>query len=209
MNLQPMLCKKSCDACGLNIYQPPIFDQFKLSTIFWVGLSAVKFEEHEEKLPLSPFTASGSLINTIEQPFRHNLTFYKTNLVKCVPLAGNKLRYPVQHEMSKCFPNFQWELKELKPITVFLLGKQVASFVLKQLSNHKPSFEDNFHYRIFEIGGINFIPIHHPSYILVYKRKNLNQYIENVRKQFPIKGLNPLPAYVEEIPNKHRNFLKV
>ncbi|MCC6463048.1 MAG: uracil-DNA glycosylase family protein [Saprospiraceae bacterium] len=191
MNLQPKLCKKSCDACGLNIFQAPIFDQLKISTIFWVGLSAVKFGDQDEKLPLSALTASGSLIHAIEQPFRHKLTFYKTNLVKCAPMEGYKLRYPLEHEMSKCFSNFQWELNELKPTTVFLLGKQVASFVLKKLSHHKPAFDENFHYHFFEIGGINFIPIHHPSYILVYQRKNLTQYIENVRKHFQVKIVMP------------------
>lgn len=201
LSLQPKLCEKSCNACGLNIFQAPIFDQLKLSTIFWVGLSAVKFEEQDEKLPLSSLTASGSLIHAIEQPYRCKLTFYKTNLVKCAPMAGNKLRYPLEHEMSKCFSNFQWELNELKPTIVFLLGKQVASFVLKKLSKHKPSFDASFNYHIFEIGGIKFIPIHHPSFILIYQRKNLTQYIEKVRMHFPMKiDISSPPSKMDCVP---------
>lgn len=191
---QPKICKKSCKACGLSVFQSPVYEQLKFSDVFWVGLSAVMFKEEDEKLPLSSLTASGSLIHTIEQPFTHKMSFYKTNLVKCAPMEGSKLRYPLSHEMERCFPNFQWELEKLEPTTVFLLGKQVASFVLKKLSPHKPLFSENFNYASFEIGRINFIPIHHPSFILVYKRKSLTQYIENVRKHFPVKALLSLPV---------------
>lgn len=181
------ICLKNCKTCGLDIFQAPIFDQIKPSTIFWVGLSAVKFAPDEEKLPLSSSTASGSLVHTIEAPFIDKLSFYKTNLVKCAPMLGNKLRYPLKTEMAKCYPNFQWELETLKPKTVFLLGNQVASFVLDKLSHHKPSFSNGFNYQSFDIEGIHFIPIHHPSYVLVYKRRLLGQYIEGIRAHFPVK----------------------
>lgn len=181
---QPKICKKNCKACGLSVFQSPVYEQLKFVDIFWVGLSAVKFKADDEKLPLSSLTRSGSLIHTIEQPFNRKVSFYKTNLVKCAPMDGSKLRYPLLYEMEKCFSNFQWELEKLEPTTVFLLGNQVASFVLKKLSPHKPSFNEHFSYTAFEIGGINFIPIHHPSYMLVYKRNHLPQYIENVRKHF-------------------------
>lgn len=156
--------------------------------VFWVGLSAVKFDAHEEKLPLSPSTASGALIHSIEAPFLDKLSFYKTNLVKCAPMQGNKLRYPLKHEMAKCFPNFQWELETLQPKTVFLLGNQVASFVLQQLNHRKSVFSDGFNYHSIDIEGIRFVPIHHPSYVLVYKRKLLAEYVEGVRAQFPVKA---------------------
>src|ERR1044071_1180094 len=109
--LQPKLCKKACKACGLAVYQGPVFDVVKKSHIFWVGLSAVRFEQGEQKLPLSPLTPSGRLIHSIETPFRTQFSFYKTNLVKCAPLRGDKMRYPVALEMEKCFPNFEWELE--------------------------------------------------------------------------------------------------
>ncbi|MCB0518182.1 MAG: hypothetical protein H6577_06420 [Lewinellaceae bacterium] len=182
----PKICS-NCKACGLHIFQAPVFDQLKLSTIFWVGLSAVKFDAHEEKLPLSPSTASGALVHSIEAPYLDKLSFYKTNLVKCAPMQGNKLRYPLKHEMAKCFPNFQWELETLQPKTVFLLGNQVASFVLQQFNHSKSVFSDGFNYSSFDMDGIRFIPIHHPSYMLVYRRKLLAEYMEGVRAHFPVK----------------------
>lgn len=180
--LGPKLCKKTCKSCGLHIFQEPIFDNFKKSHIFWVGLSAVWFDEGEEKLPLSPNTASGSLVHSIEAPFLTKFSFYKTNLVKCVPLNNDKIRYPLAHEMDKCFSNFEWELEHLSPKTVFLLGKQVSDFVLKKFGLPKTSLDENFHYEVLNVGNIKFVPIHHPSYILVYKRKNLQQYIVGLQK---------------------------
>ena len=181
------LCKsKICKACGLYLNQAPVLDKQKSSSVFWVGLSAVIFEDGQEKLPLSPLTASGALIHRIEAPFISDISFYKTNIVKCVPLNNNKIRYPLEHEMQKCFPNFQFELEQLSPNTVFLLGKQVSDFVLKKLAKCKPSFSDDFMYETYSVDGINFIPIHHPSYILVYKRKQLDKYINNVQELFPI-----------------------
>lgn len=179
-------CKsKICKACGLYLNQAPIFDKQQKSGVFWVGLSAVRFDEDQEKLPLSPLTPSGSLVHQIEQPFTRKIVFYKTNLVKCVPLNADKIRYPLEHEMEKCFSNFEWELEQLNPTTVFLLGRQVASFVMKKMGSIKPQFSDDFTYTVTKINGIKFIPIHHPSYVLVYKRKNLDQYIKGIQKFFP------------------------
>ena len=183
-SLKLKICKKRCKLCGLDVYQKPALDQLKNSNIFWVGLSAVQFDKGDEIIPLSHRTPTGSLIQSIEQPFLDKLSFYKTNLVKCVPLQKDKIRYPLEHEMEKCFPNFKWEIEHLTPSTVFLLGKQVSNFVFKNLSNHKPEFNERFIYSSYLIGGVNFIPVHHPSYILIYKRKQLDQYINGIQRLF-------------------------
>ncbi len=180
-NLRPKLCKKACKSCGLDIYQDPVFDHIKKANVFWVGLSAVLFEEGDEKLPLSILTRTGTLVHSIETPFNNSLSFYKTNLVKRAPMAGDKVRYPLLHEMEKCYPNFEWELETLQPKTVFLLGKQVADFILKKMGVRNFSLDDNFNYHGIQINGITFIPVHHPSYILVYKRKALPEYIASLR----------------------------
>lgn len=192
--IQIKLCEKACRSCGLSIYQEPVFDQFKRSNVFWVGLSAVQFQEGQEKLPLSPLTASGALIHSIEASLKKQFSFYKTNLVKCAPLQKDKIRYPVAHEMEKCFPNLLWELEHLQPTTVFLLGKQVGDFVLKKFGLSKPYFSDDFRYEVFQTGSTRFIPIHHPSYILVYKRKLITQYIDSLQ--------NLIKCTAEESPKK-------
>src|ERR1700755_1246627 len=64
-------CKKKCKACGLYLNQLPLFDNYKQSQIFWLGLSAVQVEDVKNSKPLSSETATGNLISTIEEPFMH------------------------------------------------------------------------------------------------------------------------------------------
>lgn len=170
-----------CRSCGLYLNQMPATGEKTQSEVFWVGLSAVAFSEEEDRVPLSPSTRSGALIAEIESVFSKTSFFYKTNLVKCLPLKENKIRYPISKEMEKCFPNLNSEIDELKPKIIFLLGKQVASFVLSKIGISHFSLDEDFNYQGFEDSGITYIPIHHPSYVLIYKRKNVNTYIDQIR----------------------------
>ena len=127
--------KKSsqCKSCGLYINQFPISDSKKEAEVFWVGLSAVQVDENEEfKIPLSPSTKSGKLIQDIELACGSDVSFFKTNLVKCLPLNEKKIRYPERIEMNKCYPNLEAEMDRYKPKVVFLLGRLVAEFTLKK-----------------------------------------------------------------------------
>ena len=174
---------KICKACGLYLHQQPVSEKAETSHVFWVGLSAVQFEEGVEPLPLSPLTNSGALISSIETPLRQEMQFYKTNLVKCAPLQkeNGKIRYPFEHEMEKCFPNLEYEMEVLTPTVVFLLGKQTASFVMKKMGFSQVALPDDFKYKPVLVDGIYFVSIHHPSYMLVYKRSLLNKYTKNIQ----------------------------
>ena len=145
------------------------------------------FSDDEEKLPLSPFTRSGALIAEIEKSFRKDSIFYKTNLVKCLPLKKDKIRYPLQHEMEKCYPNLELEIKELRPSTVFLLGKQVASFVFDKLGEKEVVFSEIFKYKGLTVNDVTYVPVHHPSYILVYKRMHMDKYKKGIQSFFKTK----------------------
>jgi DNA polymerase len=75
----------------------PLLDKKCKADVFWVGLSAKKVEDIENDIPLSNDTNSCKIINRIESRFDEEI-FYRTNLVKCVPLDWQgKLRYPVHH----------------------------------------------------------------------------------------------------------------
>jgi uracil-DNA glycosylase len=184
--------RRQCRACGLYLNQLPVLDRKSKASVFWIGLSSVFIGNEEEKLPLSPFTRSGALLKEIEEPFVNMISFYKTNVVKCLPLINNKIRYPFKHEMEKCFPNLEEELNILKPSLVFLLGKQVASFVTEKLCLGEVSLDENFNYDSYIVNNIRYVPIHHPSYVLVYKRKNMTDYIDGVNCFFRdiIKNVN-------------------
>lgn len=169
---------QKCQRCGLCFNQKPLLDGKKECQIFWVGLSA-KMVHSDEEIPLSPDTNTGLLIKRIEEVLK-GIHTYKTNLVKCVPLnEQQKLRYPNKKEIDCCFDNLQKEIGELSPQIVFLLGEKVYSAVEKHFGIKFEKW-DEFNYRYKKFEGIYYIPIHHPSYIYVYKRKKIEQYIESV-----------------------------
>lgn len=168
----------ACDSCNLYLNQKPLIQKSNSAEIFWVGLSAVKTSDNRD-IPLSNNTNSGKLINSIEY-FIPEKSFHKTNLVKCLPLKNDKIRYPTIKEMKNCFFNLEKEINYLKPNYIFLLGKQVASFILNHYGIKEYSLNDEFDYNFFNINSYKFIPIHHPSFILIYKRKKLQKYIDGI-----------------------------
>jgi uracil-DNA glycosylase len=169
---------RNCKNCKLFNNQLPLVEFCNDAEIFWVGLSAVKTSVNSE-IPLSPNTNSGKLIKSIEY-FLPSITFYKTNVVKCLPLENGKIRYPCLSEMKNCYSHLKAEIDFLKPKVVFLLGKQVATFVLKEYGLRDISLNEYFNYSTYCFEETIYIPIHHPSFILVYKRKKLSDYMGSI-----------------------------
>ena len=180
MNFNEIIHK--CEKCNLHKNQKPLLDVAKKCKVMWVGLSAKKIKENDatDYIPLSPSTNTGKLIKEIEDMCPY-VTTYKTNLVKCLPLNENKLRYPSIREMELCFSNILIELKNISPQLVFLLGKQVQSAFEKHLNIKFQQNMNDFLYEIKYINGINYISIHHPSYICVYKKSHRKIYINSVK----------------------------
>lgn len=182
-----------CQKCGLYLNQKPLLDTEKNCHVFWVGLSAKKVKvnnvyskscaggniDFDTEVPLSPDTNTGMLLQKIEQKCK-NVVFYKTNLVKCLPLTNqNRLRYPNKTEIDLCFENLITEINAMSPKIVFLLGEKVSASVQRHLKI-KPKKWDGFKYYFTEHNGVYYIPIQHPSYIYVYKRKEMQEYIDEV-----------------------------
>ena len=78
-----------------------------------------------------------------------------------------------------CFKNLLAEIAEVKPKVVILLGEKVCSAVEKKL-NIKLKRWRGFEYFAIEYNGIWYLPVQHPSYIYVYKRKEAEKYVEKV-----------------------------
>lgn len=171
---------RKCKKCSLCFNQEPLLDVEKKCQVFWVGLSAKKVISNTD-LPLAPETNSGMLIQKIEQTCENIIT-YKTNLVKCLPLNNEqKLRYPNSEEIDCCFENLISEIQTMSPKIVFLLGEKVYSTIEKKMKMEFDKWH-GFEYHYKEINGIYYVPIHHPSYIYVYKRKEIQEYIDSVEK---------------------------
>jgi len=174
---EPIVSCKRCDLCK---NQTPLIQKCSKADIFWVGLSAVKILDSQD-IPLSPNTNTGKLIHSIEFFFQEK-SFYKTNLVKCLPLANDKIRYPSAKEMACCFSHLKNEIQLFQPKLLFLLGKQVATFVLREFGVMDYTLDEDFDYSSYAFGDTIVVPIHHPSFILVYKRKRLQEYIKSVEE---------------------------
>lgn len=169
---------RMCQKCGLCRNQKPLLDAEKKCQVFWVGLSAKKMESDEE-IPLSPDTNTGMLIQKIEEMCQEVIT-YKTNLVKCLPLTEQqKLRYPNKKEIDTCYGNLSYEINTLSPKIVFLLGEKVYTSVEKHLNIKFEKWNDfKYHYKEHE--GVYYVPVHHPSYVYVYKRKLIDEYVQSI-----------------------------
>lgn len=169
----------TCTACPLYMNQCPLLDHVRKTDVMWVGLSAKRVADPETSVPLDADTNSGRLFAEIEaacSPVR----FYKTNLVKCLPLnEQGKLRYPTLSECSACAPNLDFELNLVSPTVVFLLGAKVASFVLRRLELER--VEDVANYTAIEYQRKYFVPIPHPSFIAAYRRKTKHEYVTRVQ----------------------------
>lgn len=158
-----------CNRCSISCNQKPLVENMREADIMFVGISA-KMKETEDEIPLSENTNSGKLIKMIEGRLleeNSNLLCYRSNMVKCVPLdKEGKIRYPDILEIENCIDNIVYELSIVKPKVVVLLGRLVEKHLKK---------------KIVEL-GYNTITIYHPSYIYVYRKKEIEKYVEESSK---------------------------
>jgi hypothetical protein len=146
--------------------------------VYFVGLSAKPMCEH-----LAAETRTG---NIIEQIIDHlpSIKTIKTNLVKIPPIdqKGN-LRYPNPNEMKLGWNELQSEMKQTFPDLLVTLGQQVSSFLRSQMGVQpaKLLLPSNFSYESYVSQSQSIIlSVHHPSFIYVYHRKDIENYVENV-----------------------------
>jgi len=171
---------KKCDKCDLCKHQKPLMDDVDVCRVFWVGLSA-KITTYDGEKPLSPTTNSGSLLCEVENKCT-DVPMYRTNLVKCAPLdESGKLRYPNRKEIDSCLPHLGFEINELNPQIIFLLGGKVIDAVSRYFSIDFEKYNE-FNYSYQKYNNKYFIPVHHPSYIYVYKRRMIDDYIGGLEK---------------------------
>lgn len=158
---------EKCKKCPLYKNQLPLLDKKVQCDVMWVGLSAKKVNDVNNNFPLQDDTNSGKIIKNMEDKLS-SLKFYKTNLVKCLPLDNkNKLRYPTAKEISICTENLLKEIDIIRPKIIVLLGNMVSKHIKKYLKENQIK--------------LNIITIKHPSYIYVYKRKYISDYIEETK----------------------------
>lgn len=125
--------------------------------IIFLGLSNKK-----DLLPFDESTNSGKIINDIINKLDDKCL--KLNLVQYAPLDKNgKLRYPNKKEINNSIPIFLKTVKSFNPDLIIGFGNIVKDEISKiDLLKNKIIFKK------------------HPSYIFVYDRKNINNYINDI-----------------------------
>lgn len=172
---RPQDLDNSCLTCSKKSLQHVAFAKPPDIRIMIVGISG-KALKGKELLPLSRDSRSGSILTPLFEQFERHF-FYKTNLVKCHPtLADGKTRYPNKSEISNCKRFILHEINEIKPKLIFLLGKIVTDTIFTEFNKDKYF---KYYTPIFHCGTA-LCPIHHPSYISIYKRKQMPDYISQL-----------------------------
>jgi len=146
--------------------------------VFFVGLSAKPNCEH-----LAPETRTGYIIEQIINCLP-TVTVVKTNLVKTPPIdSAGKLRYPHPNEMKLGWRELQDEITQTHPHLLITLGQQVSFFLRSQMGVQpiKPQLPYDFSSKSYLSQSTSqILSIHHPSFVYVYRRKEIDNYIKNV-----------------------------
>ena len=146
--------------------------------VYFIGLSSKPNCEH-----LSIQTNTGNIVEQIIDGLP-GITSIKTNLVKKPPLDERGiLRYPTLIEMEKGWEDLHNEVIHISPNLLVTLGQQVSLFLRTQLGVQptKPRLPDDFSPKTYlSQAGPNLLSVHHPSFVFVYRRRNVNKYIDSV-----------------------------
>lgn len=150
-----------------------------MSNVMWIGLSAQLATDNSALPPFSDNTPSGAFISEAEQSLPQ-LTFLRTNLVSFAPVdTVGKLRYPTHQECKDAFPTLRSHIQTANPSLVFLLGKQVSTFVLNMYEIPYSHIDFKI-LQSYQLKNTTFVPMYHPSYIMIYKRKDKTNYINRI-----------------------------
>ncbi|OGO40045.1 MAG: hypothetical protein A2147_07040 [Chloroflexi bacterium RBG_16_57_8] len=146
--------------------------------VYFIGLSAKPNREH-----LDSMTRTGSIIGLILDRLP-NVAAVRTNLVKNPPTDElGRLRYPTAEEMQSGWDELEADMIRIHPSLVVALGLQVSSFLRLQVGIHptKPRLPLDMSSKSYLAecrGGI--LSVHHPSFIYVYRRTQIDKYVNNV-----------------------------
>jgi len=162
--------------------------------VLWIGLSSKDSKDGSTLLPLDKSTQSGKLISMIEDECTR-FVFERTNLVFFTPKdSKGKLRYPNHQEMKESMPILEKKVKLFQPDIIFMLGNQVSQFII---SEKKLTVTNKYNTKnTFELNQKIFIKLYHPSYISIYRRKHIPEFIGAISKTL-------------EIISRHKTKIKV
>lgn len=131
--------------------------------VIFVGISN-KSNSNGEMLPLDILTPSGLIISKVDQKLGFKTS--KINLVSHTPLDNNgKIRYPNKEEIDNGVKELKKYFDSHSPCIVFMLGKIVQKAITQNIMPNN---------------NILLLAIKHPSYIYIYKRSTIDEYVDDI-----------------------------
>lgn len=168
-----------CGECRSLLSNSQNIPKAEAYDVIWIGISAKMNKDGLIEKPLASETVSGRILDYIEEDL-NNIKFYRTNLVKCPPVdSNNKLRYPTNLEIESCMKNLMWEIENLSPKVVILLGNNVRCAIEKFFKLKIPKCE-NFNCIPVKYNSFFFLATYHPAYMSVYKKKEIQRYRKSI-----------------------------
>lgn len=153
------------------------YTKWVLAQVMFVWLSYKLDKQWEVLKAFCDTTNSWKVISQLEESCV-GVSVHKTNLVSWVPLDEKwKIRYPNVKEKETWLRDLLQEIENIKPKIVYLFWRQVSDFVIQKLDLEKRS---DFEYIQW---NTTFLLAQHPSYIYIYKRTELDNYIKNIIQQ--------------------------
>jgi uracil-DNA glycosylase len=147
--------------------------------VMWVGVSA-----KPRSTSLDPRTPTGRVVSRIEERLSQ-VRFYRTNLVKCPTTdPSGRMRVPVAEEIQRCLALLRSEIDRVRPCVVVGLGTVVSRALFEWAGGDWEfnGFGNRIRYRVYSSPQISLLPVHHPSYMLVYRRRKIEHYIDCIAR---------------------------
>lgn len=132
--------------------------------VLFIGEAPGKEEDKQGK----PFVGkAGQLLNKwIKEIGLREEDYAIINVVKCIPLVGNRVRTPNLREISACREWTEKQIELLSPYLIVALGLVASQFLLEDFSLTMKEVEN----RVFDTKFGKVFCFRHPAYFL-YKQK--------------------------------------
>jgi len=152
---------KSCTKCLLHKERNNVVlcDGSEKAKVMLIGEAPGADEDASGK----PFVGrAGKLLNELLKSagIDRQKDLYICNTVKCRPPQNRK---PTDAEKQACRPYLEEQIKKVNPQVIILCGATaMTSFIEDKITITKARG------KVFEVKGVKFVPIFHPSYLLRY-----------------------------------------
>jgi len=143
--------------------------------VFWIGISAQRDEEGAPLPPLATVTPSGRIVDEIIHRCREHRHTKLNAVDKVLVDELGKLRNPTRKELEEGLRSITNTMQQSTSALFIFLGGLIRGHLSTRVLNR--AFQEYVVYDLFETRTLF---VQHPSYVRVYKYRNLEDYQSGV-----------------------------